>query len=120
MAQPIWWWLNAFDHKATPFVTIRILVLPPSTPAPAVEAQILPDIDKSYQNMVKKFMGTTKSVSCAATANLITRNSYWWSKSYRYVTNLQDSLLFAELTPEAKTCLVNMVRKCTMIVERLL
>ena len=26
----------------------------------------------------------------------------------------------AELIPEAKTCLINMVRKCLMIVERLL
>ena len=36
--------------------------LPPSTPPPAGEAQILQDIrDKSNQYLLKKLMGTTKS-----------------------------------------------------------
>ena len=38
-------------------------LLPHSTPAPAREAQILPD-NKSNQHLVKKLMGTTKSHLC--------------------------------------------------------
>ena len=39
--------------------------LPPSTPAPAREAKMLPDIqDASNQILVKKMLGTTKSQLC--------------------------------------------------------
>ena len=49
-------------------------VLPPSTSAPAGEAQMLPDIeDKSDQLLVKNLMGTTKSQLCPFVGCLLGR-----------------------------------------------